>query len=166
MADFSAKAPVEPAKVDELHDQSLKPAKPAGWRDSFRMYLGWPLLGVILSIGGTALVFQLRDGWDSHRDWVPPAAIQAVVPGALALAYLAWRGRVGDLWLGATLLSITLGLAFADWLVGVSTDAYGAAEDALTIAASVGLGLSIAALVWGFVRSEIKAPVRPPQPEM
>lgn len=165
MADFRAKAPFEATKVHALHDQSAKPAAPAAWRESFRAYLGWPVLGAVLSMGGAALVFELRDAWDSHRDWVPPAGVVGVVPGALALAYLFWRGRMDDLWPGATLLLITLGLTFADWLVGISTDGYGAAEDALTISATVGLGLSVAALVWGFVHSEWKAPVRAPQPE-
>jgi len=166
MADLTAKAPFEAQKVHELHDQSLKPAKPESWEPSYRKYLGWPLLAVLLTIGGCAVVFQFRDAWDSHRDWVPPAAIQGMAPGAVALAYLSWRGRFGEMWIGATLLFVALGLLLADWMVSVSTDNYPRAEDALTIIGAIVFGGAVVALVIGMIVAEVRSPVKAPQPEL
>lgn len=166
MADFTAKAPFEAEKAYELHDQTKFPEKPDNWEKDFRKWLGWPLLGLILTMGLAALVFEIRDAWHSHRDWVPPAATVNAIPGSLALAYLLWRQKWKEVMPGLVLVLITLALVFTNNLVGAMAENPDTAQDVLTISAAVTLGLAVVALVVGFLQAEIGNPQKAPAPEV
>ncbi|MGK2965743.1 MAG: hypothetical protein ACSLFM_09050 [Tepidiformaceae bacterium] len=166
MADFTAKAPFEAVKADALHDQTLKPERPDAWKMDFRMYLGWPLLGLLFSFGFAALVIELRDAWGSHRDWVPPAGMVNSIPGALALAYLGWRKKWKEVMPGAILVLITVALVAVNNLVGEMANNPDTAQDVITISGAVTLGLAVVALVIGFIKAEFGDPTKAPAPEM
>lgn len=162
--DMTARVPFETEKASELHDQEQMPAQPDDWKRDFRMYLGWPLLGVILAAGGAALVFEIRQAWDSHRDWVPPAAITGTSPAALAMAYLLWRRRLVELSPGLAFLVATLAFTF----IGVALeqgDGSTAAKNTMTILAAVSLALTCVSFLAAFIWTEWKSPSRAPDPE-
>lgn len=161
---MTAKAPFEAEKPESLHDQGARPGYPDGWQAAWRMYLGLGLLGIALAAGGAALVFELRDGWESHRDWVPPAGIVGATAGALAFAYLLWRGRLVEMTPGVGLLVATLAFTLIGWSLE-RNDGRGAAQDAMTILGTVSLALTCMAFVGGFIWAEARSPARPPAPE-
>lgn len=115
MADLNAPAPVEPSKIgDYLHDRQRIPEAPKRSVGEWLSQFAGLITGVVFVLLGSLLVFELRDAWESHRDWVPPAGISLAVIGGVSLGYLAQRGRVNA-------LAIPVGLIFIS-IMGVSLD--------------------------------------------
>lgn len=161
--DWTAAAPANATKADELHDQSAMPAQPDGWRDAYLRFLGLPVLAILLMCGWAAVVFELREAWDSHRDWVPPGAIAGGAAGTVALAYLIWRKQFGYLLPAASLIS--LGLVFLIWniVVDEGSDAPGW-SDALTIMSTVSFAVGLFSAVIGLILAEMNDPTKAPAP--
>lgn len=164
MADLSAPVPVEATKSGAyLHDRSRIPAAPETLTASLTRYLG-PLVGLAAGLGLVALAVQTRDGWESHRDWVVPAAATGCVLGGLALGYLAGRGK----WLAALpglgLVVVALILTALNIWRGEVVSGHDALRDATSIVTAVFLGASVAALGAALVWVEVTDPTRPPEP--
>jgi hypothetical protein len=166
VADFQTAAPTEPKKTgDYLHDRSRIPARPKrGPGEYFGQYSGY-LMGVLLAIAVTALVFQLRDAWESHRDWVPPAAMVPAILGALALGHLAQRGRVNAIAVPVGLLFVAvLGPMLDLWLDETFPEQDGLALT-FTIISAVALGLATIWLLVAVLFVEATDPQEPPAAE-
>jgi hypothetical protein len=165
MADFQAKAPVEPNKGGEyLHHRERLPDAP---RSSVGTLIsqnsGW-IAGVIFALCVSALIFQLRDGWESHRDWVPPAAMVPCILGALAIGFLGQRGRVNAIAIPVGLLSLAVMSAMLHlWLEEEFPKQEGLIL-AFTIIGSVSLGLGTLLVLVALLVVEGRDPVKPAGP--
>lgn len=167
MADFTAPAPVEPGKIgDYLHDRSRIPAPPKRQVSEILSQYSGLILGVLLAVGACALVFELRDAWESKRDWVPPAALVPAVIAAIALGHLAQRGKINYIGVPLILLFFAIGGPVLDiWIHHEYPDRD---EFALTfrIVAAVCLGLATVWLIVASLLVEANDPTKPPEPEM
>jgi hypothetical protein len=163
MANFSARAPVEPAKGGSyLHDRTRIPAGP-GWNigEIVTANSGY-ILGVLLAIGACALVFELRDAWESRRDWVPPAALVPAVLGAMALGHLAQRGKVDLIGPPLFLLFFAVAAPILDiWIHHEYPDEEGL-QLAARIVGAVALGLAVVWLIIASIYAEAKDPAKAP----
>jgi hypothetical protein len=167
MADFNAAAPVEQTKSgDYLHERERLPAAPDMGADVQSSRWMGLALGVLFALGAAALIFELRDAWESHRDWVPPAALVPGVLGAIALGYLAQRGRINHIAVPMFLLFLAIGGAVMNiWLHEEYPDKDGL-RLGFTIMATIAFAAALASLVASLLWVEAKDPTRPPDPVM
>jgi hypothetical protein len=163
MADFSAPVPVEPAKGGSyLHDRTRIPPGPAWGIGSIITANSGYILGVLLAVGACALVFELRDAWESKRDWVPPAALVPAVLGAVALGHLAQRGKINLIGPALFLLFFAVAAPILDiWLHHEYPDKDGL-QLAGRIVGAVALGLGAAWLIIAAIYAEATDPTKPP----
>jgi peptidoglycan/LPS O-acetylase OafA/YrhL len=166
MANFSAPVPTESEKSAYLHERANRPAPPK--RSNFglvRSYLGAGL-GVLFAIGFVALAFQIRAGWDNHREWVVAITVPGLVLGGVAFGHLIARRQLTALAPGAGLLVLTLVLVFLNYLRGRDTTGEDGLRDALSIISGVSLVLTVSALVGALAWVEWKRPTKAPLPEV
>ncbi len=163
MADLSAKKPVELEKLGAyLHDRTRMPASPrpgpAGWARA-----NWGLLlGVAFAAGFIALAFEIRDGWENHREWVVATTVPMLVVAGLAYGHLVGRGKAGALASSGAFLVLTLVFTFADVWVGESAPERHTLRDTLTILAGVGLAITVLTAIITLVAVEWRNPPRAP----
>lgn len=166
MANFSAAVPIEPEKSTYLHERTNRPAAPKRSNmDLFRSFLGLGL-GVLFALGFIALAFQVRAGWDNHREWVVATTVPGLVLGGLAAGHLIARRQIAALGPGVGLLVLTLVLVVLNYLRGRDTSGNDGLRDALSIISGVLLVLTVGALVGALVRVEWKHPTKAPAPEV
>ncbi len=164
MADFSIAAPDEPEKADFLHDRTTRPAAPSERRDLAHLAL-LIVVGAALGAAMLALAYQARASWTEARDWVVPMTVPFYALGGVALAYLLLRRAWLEASVGLTLVGLVLvATAFNLWRAALTSGDDGL-RDALTIIASISLGLAIAALIAGMAWVEVRRPAAPPPPE-
>lgn len=108
MTNFAAKAPTHPERTDELHARSSLPEAPAVSRLQLASRFSILIVGVIFAVAFSAIGIQLREGWDSHRDWVVPAAVSGALISGPALAYLIFTGRNRVAAIGSLLMFFAL----------------------------------------------------------
>jgi hypothetical protein len=167
MADFQSAAPVEPNKIgDYLHERSRIPAAPERSAGHYWTVYGGFIVGVLFALAVSALVFELRDAWESHRDWVPPAAMVPAVLGAVALGHLASRARVNAIALPAFLLFIAAsGPQLNLWMHHEFPEKDGISL-AITIVSALCLGIATVWLLVALLWTEATDPTHAPEPEM
>ena len=166
MADFTAPAPSEAAKIgDYLHDRGHIPAAPA-WSptDLVKRYL--PLaLGVLFAMGAMALAFQTRASWSSHREWVVPTATPLLAIGGVSLAYMVARGKITSIiWPAGFLFVVIVLTVFNAWRGSISTG-HDTARNVMTIFAAILLGIAVVSLIITMVVTEVKDPTKAPAPK-
>ncbi len=158
MADLTAQTPTEAEKTGWLHDRSRIPARPAtSAQDLHLRYRGW-LLGLVLALGLTALAFQTRASWESHRDWVVPMTVPFWASAGIALGLLVDGRRWKAAAPGIVLLVVALVLTGLNVWRGTETDGQDNWRDALSIVAGVTLGFMVVALLAGLIWSELAGP--------
>ncbi len=167
MADFSSPAPVEPNKIgDYLHQRERIPSPPKRSVGELIMQNSGYILGVLLALGAGVLVFELRDAWESHRDWVPPAALVPAVLGAIALGHLAQRGKINAIGIPLFLIFIAVfGPVINIWM----HHEYPGRDGLMlmfTIISALCLGVATVWLIIATLFVEATDPTRPPEPEM
>ncbi|MBI5949197.1 MAG: hypothetical protein HY875_13755 [Chloroflexi bacterium] len=166
MADLTTAAPVETEKSTFLHDRGGRPEAPKRpVAELVRDNLGL-LLGLVLALGFTALAFQTRASWDSHRDWVVPMTVPIWAVAGVSLGHLLARRKVDAAFTGLMLLVVVLGLTILNIWQGTQSEGQDGARDALTISAAVALGITVLALLVGAIWVEAKDPTKAPPPEM
>ena len=166
MADFASSVPSEPEKSgDYLHDRARIPALWALLSTDTLVRLSGPILGLLFSLGFTALAFQSRASWTVGRDWVVPALVPAFVLGGVAFGYLVerrrWRVRGPSL----LLLVIVLWLTAMNAWRGQIVDHPDKLRDAMTIITTVALALLLATLVGSMAWVEARQPSKAATPE-
>jgi peptidoglycan/LPS O-acetylase OafA/YrhL len=160
MANFSAPAPIEPEKSTYLHERTNRPVPPTRTNLALlRSYLGM-VLGLLFAIGFVALSFQIRAGWDNHREWVVAITVPGTVLAGVALGHLAARRQLMALVPGIGLLALTLLLVFLNFLRGRDTTGDDGLRDALSITSGVLLVFTVGALVGALAWVEWKRPTK------
>lgn len=122
MTNFAAKAPTHPDRPDELHAQESLPAAPKVSRIQMATRFSILGLGVIFAVAFSAIGIQLREGWESHRDWVVPAAVSGAIISGPALAYLLLTGRMMAAAIGGALMFIALAFMLMHILYNIDGD--------------------------------------------
>jgi peptidoglycan/LPS O-acetylase OafA/YrhL len=154
MTTWGAPAPADPEKPDYLHDPAQQPGVPTGWRTAVQTYLLAPGLGLLFAIGFTAMAFQARASWETHRDWVVPVLVPFLGAGGVSMGFLVARRQLIALAPGLMFVLIALGLIVANVWRGSVTEGDDTARDILSILTGVALGFAVAGLVVAVVRVE------------
>lgn len=162
MADLTGPAPYETSKVDYLHDQSARPDAPKPEMADRGRYLLAILLGVAASAALTAMAFEARASWESHRDWVVPAIAPLLAIGGVAFGYLVIRRELAAIIPGLMIAFVTLLLLILNMYRGSQTDGPDVGRDVLSSLAGVGIALTVILLVVAMIRVEKHRPERPP----
>ncbi|MCC6959525.1 MAG: hypothetical protein IT301_06725 [Dehalococcoidia bacterium] len=164
MANFSIPAPVEPEKTPWIHDRSQRPkAPPIDWLALASSWWGIAI-GVLGSVGLTAVMFSLRDSWPNHREWLV-SFIPFLAIAAIGFGHLFARGRYMALAIPVSGLFLTLIFMFFD-LMADSDNAPMDQRDALSILGGICLGITVAVLVLSLLWVEIRNPTKAPAPEI
>lgn len=163
MTNFAAKAPTHPERTDELHAPSSLPDAPAVSRLQLARRFAIVILGVILAVAFSAIGIQLREGWESHRDWVVPAAVSGALISGPALAYLLLTGRAKIAAIGSLLMFVALAFMLMHLLYNMDgDDVSGALNDFFSITGAVfyvgGLIALQLGLVWAIMVPKKEAP--------
>lgn len=161
MANFTMRAPVNVEKPNELHDQSLKPGgKPVSRLQQFGP-LAAALAGAAIFV---ALAFQVRAGWENHREWVVATTLPFAALGGVALGFVLWRGRIMEASPAILLLLLCTGLAALNYWRGIETTGQDGLRDALSIIEGVLLALAVVAAIGALIWVEWRHPYRAPGP--
>jgi hypothetical protein len=161
MSMWSSPAPVQPEKPHYLHDDEQQPPLPDGWLSAFRAYLLAPALGLLFALGFTAMAFQARASWESHRDWVVPVLVPFLGLGGVAMGYLAARAKIVEMMPGVFFVLLAIGLVAANIWRGYVTEGEDTARNILAILTAVALGLAVLAFVVGLIAAERSTPPAP-----
>jgi hypothetical protein len=160
MADLTAPVPIEPEKTPWVHDHSRIPGRPATTsRDLLLRYQGL-LLGFALALAFTALAFQTRATWTTHRDWVVPMTVPFWAGAGIALGHLIDRRKWKEAAPGLALLAVGIMLIGVNDVRGMQVDGSDGLRDALSIITGIDFGFMIAALLGALVWVEMKDPTK------
>lgn len=166
MADLNIPAPYEPSKVEYLHDQSARPEHPKPEMTDRGQYLLAILLGVVFTAALTAMAFEARASWESHRDWVVPMTAPLLAIGGVALAYLVIRRELMAIMPGVSIAFATILLQILNRYRGTQVEGSDLGRDVLSILAGIGIALTVITLVAAMVMVEARRPERPPTESM
>lgn len=165
MANFSIPAPFEPEKSAFIHDRTTRPARPAVARgELLRRFAG---LGMGLVIAGImlAIAFQVRAGWENHREWVVAMTGPFYAMGGIAIGHLLARQK----WEPVAPALIFLALAATCAGIDIAADADDAdlvLRDVLSIVGGILLAISIACALFAVLWVEIRTPTKAPPPQL
>jgi len=165
MANFSLPAPFEPEKTAYIHDRTTRPARPAtSNNDLVRRFAGFGL-GLVFAAFMLAIAFQVRAGWENHREWVVAMSGPFYALGGIAIGHLLFRKRLEAA--APALLFLFLAALFAGFDIAAdANDASMTARDVLSILGGVALGISIACAVFAVTWVELRNPTKAPPPQM
>lgn len=163
MADFSISAPYEPKKSEFIHDRATRPKRPGvDWRELTGRFWGLGM-GLAFSLLGTVAMFELRDSWDNHREWLVSFIPFFAIAG-LAFGHLMYRGKWEALAVPGGFLLLTAIFTISVFL-GDIDEVSRDTRRVVAILGGISLGLTVvsamAALLWAELRDPAKAP--PPQ---
>lgn len=164
MAEFSLPAPYEPQKSPWIHDRSTRPARPrVTWREVVARFWGYGM-GIVFALLATVAMFELRDSWHNHREWLVSFIPFFAIAG-LAFGYLMQRGR----W---EALAVPGAFAFLTGIFTVSVflgDIDEVSRDTRRIVATLGgisLGLTVLAAIIVLAWTEWRNPTKAPPPQL
>ncbi len=165
MANFSLPAPFEPEKSTFIHDRSTRPARPAIARgDLLRRFAGLGM-GLVIAALMVAIAFQVRDGWENHREWVVAMSGPFYALGGIAIGHLLARQKWEPV--APALIFLVLAALFAGFDIAADADeADMALRDALSIIGGILLAISIACALFAVLWVEIRTPTKAPPPQM
>jgi uncharacterized membrane protein len=165
MANFSLPAPFEPEKSSFIHDRTTRPARPAvSNNDLVRRFAGFGL-GLVFAAFMLAIAFQVRDGWENHREWVVAMSGPFYALGGIAIGHLLYRKKLEAV--APALLFLFLAALFAGFDIAADADdASMTARDVLSIIGGICLAISIACAVFAVLWVELRNPTKVPPPQM
>lgn len=165
MANLSLPAPVEEDKTAYLHDRLQRPAAPQVSRlDLLKRWNGF-LLGLVISVGLTAVLFSLRDSWHNHREWLVTVIPFLVIAG-VGLGHLLARRKLTSLAVAGVFLFLALLFTFFDIIADRDGGATMTTRDVLSILGGIALGFATVALIVTLVWVEVRNPTKAPTPEL
>ncbi|MBE0608944.1 MAG: hypothetical protein IH609_06165 [Dehalococcoidia bacterium] len=165
MANFSLPAPFEPEKTAYIHDRTNRPARPTtSNNDLVRRFAGFGL-GLVFAAFMLAIAFQVRDGWENHREWVVAMSGPFYALGGIALGHLLYRKKLEAAAPALLFLVLAAVVAGSD-IAADADDADMALRDALSIIGGILLAISIACAVFAVIWVELRNPTRVPPPQM
>ena len=165
MANLTIPAPYEPEKTDYLHDRSTRPDAPNASRVELGKRWSGLALGLVISVGLTALLFSVRDSWSNHREWLV-TLIPVLVIAGIALGHLTVRRQWVALSPGLVFLFLALLFGGADIFADNDAAASDTARDVLSILGGIALGIATVAFCIALVWVEARKPTRAPTPEL
>lgn len=165
MANFSLPAPFEPEKSSFIHDRTTRPARPAtSNNDLVRRFAGFGL-GLVFAAFMLAIAFQVRDGWENHREWVVAMSGPFYALGGIAIGHLLYRKKLEAVAPALLFLVVAAALAGID-IAADANDASMTARDLLSISGGIALAISIACAVFAVLWVELRSPTKAPPPQM
>lgn len=165
MANFSLPAPFEPEKTAYIHDRSNRPAAPATSRgDLVRRFSGFGL-GLLFAAFMLAIAFQVRAGWDNHREWVVAMSGPFYALGGIAIGHLLYRQKWEAVAPALLFLVLAAAVAGVD-IVADANDADMTLRDVLSIGGGILLAISIACAIFAVLWVELRNPTKAPPPQM
>lgn len=165
MTDFSARAPYQPEKPYELHDQTkiVPPGPPT--RDFVSRHLSI-IVGGVATLVFIALAFQARAGWENHREWVVAVTVPGLALGGLGVGNLIARGKPMLLGPGMLVLGVCVVFTILNIQRGYATEGQDNWRDVMSILQGITLTIALHLFFGAFVWNEWKNPIKAPQPEM
>lgn len=167
MPNFADTIPVENEKSGAyLHDRTAIPAGP-----SFSV-VGWVkenqglVLGLIFALGFSALAFQTRSTWHTHRDWVIPVTTPLLALGGVCLGHLVGRRAIKALMPGLGMVGLAIVLTGFNILRSLYSHGPDTARNVLTVLTTLCIAAAIALFVYATVQLELRNPTKAPTPEM
>jgi asparagine N-glycosylation enzyme membrane subunit Stt3 len=167
MPNFAAPVPIETEKSGAyLHDRASMPASPSfsvmGWVKENQGFV----LGLIFALGFSALAFQTRSTWHTHRDWVIPVTTPLLAIGGVCLGHLVGRRAIKALMPGLGMVALAIVLTGFNILRSVYSHGPDTARNILTVLTAIAIAAAIALCVLATVQLELRNPTKAPKPEM
>ncbi len=167
MPNFAAPVPIEPEKSGAyLHDRSRMPATPVHSAMEWAKANSGPILGLVFALGFSALAFQTRSSWHTHRDWVIPVTTPLLALGGVCLGHLVGRREIRALLPGLGALAIAVVLTGFNILRSLYSDGQDTPRDVMTFFTTIAIIFAIAAFIFATVQVEVRRPTKAPKPEM
>ena len=167
MPNFAAPIPVETEKSGAyLHDRDHLPASPVRSAMEWAKGNQGPILGLIFALGFSALAFQTRSSWHTHRDWVIPVTTPLLALGGVCMGHLVARREIKALLPGLTSVALALVLTGFNILRSFYSHGQDTPRDVMTFFTTIAIIFAIAALIFATVQVELRRPTKAPKPEM
>lgn len=164
MADFSLPAPFEPQKSEFIHDRATRPKGPAvTWKDLAARFWGYAF-GAVFALLFTVAMFQLRDSWDNHREWLVSFIPFFAIAG-LAFGYLAQQGKWEALAAAGGFLALTA-IFTVSVLLGDIDEVSRDTRRVVAILGGISLGVTVVAAIVTLAVVEWRNPPKAPPPLM
>lgn len=165
MVNFSARAPVQPEKPHYLHNQAEKPKAPRPTLRTVVRQNADLALGVLVGIGFVALAFQIRAGWENHREWVVATTVPFTATAGVALGALLGRQKWEAALAPILFVLLAIMLVIFNILRGYETEGPDGLRDAMSIISGICLGAACLSAIAAFIWVEVREPYRAPAPE-
>lgn len=164
MADFSLPAPYEPKKSEFIHDRATRPKRPAvDWRELTGRFWGLGM-GLAFSLLGTVAMFELRDSWDNHREWLVSFIPFFAIAG-LAFGHLMYRGKWEALAVPGGFLLLTAIFTVSVFL-GDIDEVSRDTRRVVAILGGISLALTVVSAMVALLWVELRDPAKAPPPQM
>ncbi|MEO8539274.1 MAG: hypothetical protein ABI577_05995 [bacterium] len=165
MANLTVPAPVESEKSTWIHDRSQRPKAPALSRLFLAKRWAGFALGLVISVGLTAMLFSLRDSWHNHREWLV-TVIPVLVIAGVGLGHLAMRGKFSALAVPIGFFFLALLFTILDLVADHDGGTSMTARDTYSILGGIALGFAAVSTVIALLWTELRDPTKAPTPEL
>ena len=167
MPNFAAPIPVENEKSGAyLHDRERIPTNPIHSVTEWAKGNQGLILGLVFALGFSALAFQTRSTWHTHRDWVIPVTTPLLALGGVCMGHLVARREIKALMPALGAIAIALALTGFNILRSFYSHGQDTPRDVMTIFTTIAIIFAIAALIFATVQVEVRRPTKAPKPEM
>ena len=156
MSDFSAQVPVEPEKVDWLHDRSVRPARVLAQPSTILLIF----VAIFASLALIALAFQARASWDVARDWVVPATIPLFSIAGVSLVHLVTRHAFRELMPSVFFICMVLIFTVLNLVRAGFSEGPDIMRDSFSIITGVFLGFTVVTALGATVWIEFRRPTK------